>query len=174
MKLEKLTKRQRNELEQEYQSLFGGQISVMKTLFKTNLDSITLDELLESVSSVLYQVMQTKGKSKAEMLIEKMCLSALEYDVLLFCEPEIGEHEANIYFYNHYQVFEYTDIRIKNAYDLKKLIIMIMHVGKQYDHILHYDREAEMDINDYQLLDGIDQDYILEMNNQYQTKKALN
>ncbi|MBU1094721.1 MAG: hypothetical protein KKH01_09715, partial [Firmicutes bacterium] len=167
-------KQQKKELEQEYISLFGGQIYSMKSLYKTNADEILFDELLENVSASLYQVMQQKRSSKAEALVERMYLSSLEYDVLLMSDHGLDEYEADIYFYNDFKLIEYTEIRIKNAYDVKKLLVMIMHVGKKYDLLMKNDLEAEKFITDYQLLDGIDKNYLLEMNEEFISKKALN
>lgn len=174
MRFDKWTKQQKKELEQEYISLFGGQINSMKSLFKSNADEILFDELLENVSACIYRVMQQRRSTRAESLIERMYLSGLEYDVLFMSEPEISEYEANIFFFNDFQLIEYTEIRIKNAYDIKKLLVMIMHVGKKYELLLKNDRDAERFITDYQLLDGIDRNYLLEMNEEFISKKALN
>lgn len=174
MRFEKWTKQQKKELEQEYLSLFGGQIYSMKSLYKTNSDEILFDELLENVSATIYRVMQQRRATRAEALIERMYLSGLEYDVMFMSDHELSEYEADIYFFNDFKLIEYTEIRIKNAYDIKKLLVMIMHVGKKYDLLMKNDLEAERFITDYQLLDGIDQNYLLEMNEEFISKKALN
>jgi len=103
-----------------------------------------------------------------------MFLSVLEYDIIIFNESELSEYTVDVYFYNDYQTLEYTDIRIKNAYDIKKLIQMILHVGIVYDKLLSKDPDAEKHLNDYRLLEGFDPDFVPESGQEGQTKKTIN
>jgi hypothetical protein len=170
MRFDEWTIEQKTDIDIDYQNRFGGQIRVLKKLYKTKQDPILLDELLENVSSVLFQAMQLQGVDHAEALLERMFLSVLEYDIIIFDESELNEYTVNVYFYNDYQTLEYSDIRIKNAYDIKKLIRMIMHVGIVYDKLLTRDPDAEKHLNDYRLLEGFDSDFVPESGQGHTTK----
>jgi len=170
MRFDEWTIEQKTDIDIDYQNRFGGQIRVLKKLYKTRQDPILLDELLENVSSVLFQAMQLQGVDHAEALLERMFLSVLEYDIIIFDESELNEYTVNVYFYNDYQTLEYSDIRIKNAYDIKKLIRMIMHVGIVYDKLLTRDPDAEKHLNDYRLLEGFDSDFVPESGQGHTTK----
>ncbi len=122
MRFDDWTKEEKLELDIEYQRLFGGQIRVMKTLFKSKSDPILLSELLDSVSYNIYQAMEEKDLLQTEALIERMFLSTLSYDVLLYKDPILNEIYVDLYFYNDYETLEYTEIRIKNVYDMRKLL----------------------------------------------------
>lgn len=174
MRFDLWTKHQKTEIDIEYQNLFGGQIRVMKRLYKTKQDPILLDELLENVSSNLFNTIRLKGVEHAETLIERMFLSNLEYDIIIFDETELDEHSVDVYFYNDYQTLDYKDIRIKNAYDIKKLLRMIMHVGLVYEKLQNQDIDAERHLNDYRLLEGFDQDFVPESTDSNQHKKTIN
>ena len=173
MRFDTWTIEQKTDIDTDYQTRFGGQIRILKKLFKTKQDPILFDELLENISSDLYLAIQLRGLSHAEALLERMFLSVLEYDIIIFDESELNEYTVNVYFYNDYQTLDYTDIRIKNAYDIKKLIRMIMHVGLVYDKLLSKDPDTERHINDYRLLDGFDPDFVPE-SGQGHTKKTIN
>jgi len=170
MRFDEWTIEQKTDIDIDYQNRFGGQIRVLKKIYKTKQDPILLDELLENVSSVLFQAMQLQGVEHAEALLERMFLSVLEYDIIIFDESELNEYTVNVYFYNDYQTLEYSDIRIKNAYDIKKLIRMIMHVGIVYDKLLTRDPDAEKHLNDYRLLEGFDSDFVPESGQGHTTK----
>jgi len=133
MRFDTWTIEQKTDIDTDYQTRFGGQIRILKKLFKTKQDPILFDELLENISSDLYLAIQLRGLSHAEALLE----------------------------------------RIKNAYDIKKLIRMIMHVGLVYDKLLSKDPDTERHINDYRLLDGFDPDFVPE-SGQGHTKKTIN
>ncbi|HBG32132.1 MAG TPA: hypothetical protein DEG42_02825 [Acholeplasmataceae bacterium] len=170
MRFDEWTIEQKTDIDIDYQNRFGGQIRVLKKLYKTKQDPILLDELLENVSSVLFQAMQLQGVDHAEALLERMFLSVLEYDIIIFDESELNEYTVNVYFYNDYQTLEYSDIRIKNAYDIKKLIRMILHIGIVYDKLLNRDPDAEKHLNDYRLLEGFDSDFVPESGQGHTTK----
>ena len=170
MRFDEWTIEQKTDIDIDYQNRFGGQIRVLKKLYKTKQDPILLDELLENVSSILFQAIELQGVEHAEALLERMFLSVLEYDIIIFNESELNEYTVNVYFYNDYQTLEYSDIRIKNAYDIKKLIRMIMHVGIVYDKLLTRDPDAEKHLNDYRLLEGFDSDFVPESGQGHTTK----
>lgn len=170
MRFDEWTIEQKTDIDIDYQNRFGGQIRVLKKLYKTRQDPILLDELLENVSSILFQAIELQGVDHAEALLERMFLSVLEYDIIIFNESELNEYTVNVYFYNDYQTLEYSDIRIKNAYDIKKLIRMIMHVGIVYDKLLTRDPDAEKHLNDYRLLEGFDSDFVPESGQGHTTK----
>ncbi len=174
MRFDEWTIEQKTDIDVDYQDRFGGQIRVLKKLYKNKQDLILLDELLENISSNLFQAMQLQGVDHGEALLERMFLSVLEYDIIIFNESELSEYTVDVYFYNDYQTLEYTDIRIKNAYDIKKLIQMILHVGIVYDKLLSKDPDAEKHLNDYRLLEGFDPDFVPESGQEGQTKKTIN
>ena len=170
MRFDEWTIEQKTDIDIDYQNRFGGQIRVLKKLYKTKQDPILLDELLENVSSILFQAIELQGVEHAEALLERMFLSVLEYDIIIFNESELNEYTVNVYFYNDYQTLEYSDIRIKNAYDIKKLIRMILHIGIVYDKLLTRDPDAEKHLNDYRLLEGFDSDFVPESGQGHTTK----
>ena len=170
MRFDEWTIEQKTDIDIDYQNRFGGQIRVLKKLYKTKQDPILLDELLENVSSILFQAIELQGVDHAEALLERMFLSVLEYDIIIFDESELNEYTVNVYFYNDYQTLEYSDIRIKNAYDIKKLIRMILHIGIVYDKLLNRDPDAEKHLNDYRLLEGFDSDFVPESGQGHTTK----
>jgi hypothetical protein len=170
MRFDEWTIEQKTDIDIDYQNRFGGQIRVLKKLYKTKQDPILLDELLENVSSILFQAIELQGVEHAEALLERMFLSVLEYDIIIFNESKLNEYTVNVYFYNDYQTLEYSDIRIKNAYDIKKLIRMILHIGIVYDKLLTRDPDAEKHLNDYRLLEGFDSDFVPESGQGHITK----
>src|SRR3989339_384026 len=102
MRFDEWTIEQKTDIDIDYQNRFGGQIRVLKKLYKTKQDPILLDELLENVSSILFQAIELQGVEHAEALLERMFLSVLEYDIIIFNESELNEYTVNVYFYNDY------------------------------------------------------------------------
>ena len=174
MRFDEWTIEQKTDIDTDYKNQFGGQIRILKKLYKTKQDLILFDELLENISSTLFNSIKYRGVEHAGALIERMFLSVLEYDIIIFDEPELNEYSVNVYFFNTYQTLDYTDIRIKNAYDIKKLIEMIMHVGNVYDKLLTQDPDAERHLNDYRLLEGFDPDFVPESGQKGHIKKTIN
>ena len=161
MRFDDWTKEEKLELDLEYQRLFGGQIRVMKTLFKSKSDPILLSELLDNVSYNVYQSMEENDLIQTEALIERMFLSTLSYDVLLYKESILNEIYVDLYFYNDYETLEYTEIRIKNVYDMRKLLEMILHIGTTYDKLTKGNTDAVEHISEYHLLDGFETEFEL-------------
>ena len=173
MRFDEWTQEEKLELDLEYQRLFGGQIRVMKTLFKTKSDAILLSELLDSVSYNLYQAIESKELIQIEALIERMFLSTLAYDVLLYREDILNEIYVDLYFYNDYETLEFIEIRIKNVYDMRKLLEMILHIGTTYDKLTKGNTDAVEHISEYHLLDGFESEFDI-MNLEESFKKYRN
>jgi len=173
MRFDEWTQEEKLELDLEYQRLFGGQIRVMKTLFKTKSDAILLSELLDSVSYNLYQAIESKELIQIEALIERMFLSTLAYDVLLYREDILNEIYVDLYFYNDYETLEFIEIRIKNVYDMRKLLEMILHIGTTYDKLTKGNTDAVEHISEYHLLDGFESEFDI-MNLEESLKKYRN
>ena len=173
MRFDEWTQEEKLELDLEYQRLFGGQIRVMKTLFKTKSDAILLSELLDSDSYNLYQAIESKELIQIEALIERMFLSTLAYDVLLYREDILNEIYVDLYFYNDYETLEFIEIRIKNVYDMRKLLEMILHIGTTYDKLTKGNTDAVEHISEYHLLDGFESEFDI-MNLEESLKKYRN
>jgi len=54
MRFDEWTIEQKTDIDVDYQDRFGGQIRVLKKLYKNKQDLILLDELLENISSNLF------------------------------------------------------------------------------------------------------------------------
>lgn len=156
MRFDAWTIEQKQKLETDYKLLFGGQIRVLKRLFRSKMDPVLCDELIENVSIHLFRVIQEQHLIEAEALIERMFLSELNYDVFLYEENELDQFSADISFYNNHESVQFYDIRLQTVYDVKQLIKMILHIGVQYYNYLSLDDEFETHLNDYPLLSGFD------------------
>lgn len=150
------TREQLNQLKADCKQLFGDQINAVKRLFKLKSDPILCDDLIENIAEKLYKVMQEQDLAQAEALIEKMVLSNLRYDVYLFRERNFSNFRMDLTFYNNHKTYDVKKIIIKNVYDLKEVLKLIMYVGKQYDKILKIDRDFELVFDEYTLMDGFE------------------
>ncbi len=174
MRFDKMTRHQKRLLEKEYIELFGEQIMPIKELFANKSDSILLDDLLDNISITLYRVITENNLDKAESLLERMQLSGLEYDVLILNEIDFSEYEMSIYFYNIYQIVEFTNMRIRHFDDIKKIILMILHIGNQYDQLYESNHDVAKHLDEYRLLDGFDQSFILNIKTGNAEKEIVN
>ena len=174
MNYSKLTRVQKKQLEKEYKELFGEQVLYMRQLFETKTDDILLEELLTNVSGVLFQIIKSNNFDKSEFLLERMRLSVLEYDVLIIGEPEFEEHQLNVYFFNNYQIVEFTNMRVRNHEDVKTIILMIMHIGNQYDQLSKSNPDVDKHLDEYRLLDGFNKNFKFEVNTGQAGKETIN
>ena len=158
MRFDTWSKAQKQELDMDYQSRFGGQVRVMKKLYHNGLDPILCDELLNNVSQATYMSLIYSDIKQTEALIERMFLSGLEYDVFMYYDMHLDEHSADIIFFTDHDTVEYTDIRIKHANDMKKLLEMILYMGKAYQNLRKLDEDIELNLSQYNLLLGFDAD----------------
>ena len=169
-----MTKEQKRELKIEYKKIFGEQVYPMKSLFISKEDPILLDELLNNVSESLYKLMISDQLNKVEVILEKMNLSVLEYEAVIFRNERYSEHEMHIMFFSNFQIVTFSDMTIRNANDLKKVILMIMHVGVQYDTIYQTDQDVDKHLDEYRLLDGFDQNIDVAIITENQEKISVN
>lgn len=158
MRFDSWTDEQKQKLENDYKHLFGGQIRAMKRLFRHQSDPVLCDELIENVAINLFRVIEEQKLEEAEALIERMFLSELNYDAYFYEEFELNQYSCDLSFYNYHTSVQFYDIRIQTVYDVKQLIKMIMHIGKQYFNYLDQDEEFERNLNDYPLLSGFEFD----------------
>jgi len=169
-----MTRYQQKLFEKEYSELFGEQVIPIKTLFESKTDDILLDELLENVSSTLYQEIISNEYSKSESLIERMGLSVLDYNVSIYGEPEFDEHDINVYFYSDYHILEYREMSIKSHRDVKNILLMIMHIGNQYDQLYKTNTDVAMHLDEYRLLDGFDKNIGIDIKTSNAGKETVN
>jgi hypothetical protein len=172
MRFDTWSKEQKQELDFDYDKRFGGQIRVMKKLYRMGTDPDLFRELLDNVSYSTYQALLYTEPMMVEALIERMFLSTLEYDVYLYHDTQLEEFSCDLYFYNDYDSMEFTDIRISNPTDMKKLIEMILYIGKNYSEITVLDSDAERNLDEYNFLEGFDIE-ILETNEEGLTFKRI-
>jgi len=156
MRFDTWSKAQKHELDLDYTKRFGGQVRVMKKLYHNGLDPILCDELLNNVSQAAYQSLIYNDIKQTEALIERMFLSTLEYDVFLYYDHYLEEYAVDLIFFNDYDTVEYTDIRVKNANDMKRTLEMILYMGKAYANLRHIDDDVELNLSQYNLLIGFD------------------
>ncbi|MDD3067823.1 MAG: hypothetical protein WC134_01330 [Acholeplasmataceae bacterium] len=156
MRFDVWTIEKKQKLEADYKLLFGGQVRVLKRLYRSKMDPVLCDELIENVAIHLFRVIQEQRLVEAEALLERMFLSELNYDVFLYEENELEQYSADLLFFNNHESVQFYDIRIKTVYDVKQLIKMILHIGIQYYNYLSVDDEIETHLNEYPLLSGFE------------------
>jgi hypothetical protein len=150
------SKEQINKLKADYNQLFGDQIRAMKRLFKSKSDPILCDELLENIANNLFKVMEQQSLSQAEALLEIMFLSNLRYDVYLVRERNFPNFRLDLTFYNNHKTYDIKKIVIKDIYDLKEVLKLIMYVGKQYDKYLKLDEDFQLVFDEYTFMCGFE------------------
>ena len=156
MRFDTWTKEQKQELDLDYKKRFGGQVRAMKKLYHTDSDPVLLKELLDNVGNATFQALEYKDTYAVEALIERMFLSALQYDVYLYYVEELKEYQCDLYFYNDYDAMELNELSINSSQDMTKLIEMILYIGRYYLAITAIDEDAEKHLNEYDFLSGFD------------------
>lgn len=158
MRSDSWSKNKQMELELAYRNLFGGQIRVIKKLYRNKKDPDLLNELLTNVSINIFQILELNQLEQAEALIERMLLSFLEYDILVLKDSMLEEYTAFLSFFNDFHTIEFNEIRIKDIKSTKLLLEMILYIGLSYDYLVRHHTDAEENLNEYHLLEGFNAD----------------
>jgi uncharacterized protein (UPF0335 family) len=160
MRFDHWTKEKKQLLEYDYQQLFADQVLMMKKIYRFKSDQQLLDDILNNISSVLYNLLLEHHYEFVEELIERMFLSILPYDVISYKQKSLDFFKFDLYFYDQNQTISYRNIVVMSQNDLNKLIEMIMYIGRSYDQLSLLQQEDVKNINAQQLVSGFDEKFI--------------
>ncbi|PKK93350.1 MAG: hypothetical protein CVV61_05100 [Tenericutes bacterium HGW-Tenericutes-6] len=158
MRFDTWDKEQKKSLELEYQKRFGGQVRMIKKLYKDGSDHILLKDLLDNVSRHLQQAFLSLDKEQFEALVERMFLSAIPYDFYVDYDFFMNEHTATIIFYNDFDSMEFSDIPMRSLSDIQNMLDMILYISKNYESIISQDQDAAKNLDEYNFLEGFNMD----------------
>ena len=161
MRFDTWTKAEKRMFDYEYHQLFADQVTTLKKLYRFNSDKNLCDEINDNISSILFKFLEEQHFEFAESLIESMFLSMIEYDVLISKRSIFNSYVIDLYFYDQHQIYRYKNIVINTKSDLKKMIEMMLYIGRKYDQLsLHL--EETRDITSQLLVSGFDQGFMKE------------
>lgn len=135
MRFDTWTKEEKQLLDFEYKQLFADQVHMLKKLYRFQSDMDLCDDILDNISNVLFSLFDETHFELAESLIERMFLSMVSYDVMIYKQKNFNDFHVDIYFYDQYQIYRYKDILIATRDDLKKMIKMMLFIGRKYDQL---------------------------------------
>ena len=148
------SKEKRQEFDIEYDKLFGGQVRAMKSLYRNKKDLIFLEDLLNNISTNIYQTLMQNRLEMVEAFLERMFLSYLDYEIIVTEGHFEDEFSIFVYFYNDFHTIVYDEIRIKCIEDVKMLIELIMYIGNIYHQLSRYDDDIDINLLEYQFHSG--------------------
>ncbi len=160
MRFDHWSKQEKQLLEYDYQQLFADQVLMLKRLYRFKSDETLLQEILDNISIVLYRLLEDHHLEFVEELIERMFLSILPYDLMIYKQNNFKYYKFDLYFYDAYQTLSYRQILIQSIEDLKKLIQMILFIGRKYDQIALLQQEDLANLTAQQLILGFDEAFI--------------
>ena len=157
-------------LEYDYRQLFADQVMTLKKLYRFKADRNLFEEIIENISTILFNLLSEKHFEFVEELIERMFLSILSYDVVIYQKRNFNHYHMDLYFYNEFKTMSYRGIIISNIDDFKKVIELILYVGRKYDQISLSDYDSVKHMDSFQLISGFDQTFIQKNIKQLQEK----
>ncbi len=160
MRFDHWTKEEKQLLEYDYQQLFADQVLMMKKIYRFKSDRVLLNDILNNISSILYRLLDENHLEFVEELIERMFLSVFSYDIIVSKQQTFGFYKIDLYFYDNGHQVNYRNITINSLDDLKKLIEMILYIGRKYDQIALLNQDDLNNINAQQLILGFDEVFI--------------
>ena len=160
MRFDHWSKEEKQLLEYDYQQLFADQVLMLKKIYRFKSDVTMLNEILDNISTILFRLLDEHHLEFVEELLERMFLSILPYDVIIQNQNRLKHHSVDLYFYDAYQTISYRNITIYTIDDLKKLIEMILYIGRTYDQIVVLQQEDIKNVSAQQLVRGFDQEFI--------------
>jgi hypothetical protein len=159
MRFDTWTKAEKQILNFEYKQLFADQVLMLKKLYRFKSDKNLCDDILDNISAILFKLFNEGQFEFAESLLERMFLSMMSYDVMIYKQRNFDDYKVDIYFYDQYQIYRYKYISITTKEDLKKMIEMMLYVGIKYDR-LSLLSEDMTEITSQQLILGFDDAFI--------------
>lgn len=159
MRFDTWTKDEKQMLNFEYKQLFADQILMLKKLYRFKSDQDLCDDILDNIANILFRLFDDGQFEFAESLIERMFLSMMSYDVMIYKQRNFEDYKVDIYFYDQNQIYRYKYISISTKEDLKKTIEMMLYIGIKYDQLSLISEELT-DITSQQLILGFDDAFI--------------
>lgn len=160
MRFDTWTKEEKKLLDMDYRQLFADQVTMMKKLYRFKSDQSLCDDIIESVSRVLFKLLKENHLEFAGSLIERMFLSIIPYDVMIYQQRNFSDYNIDLYFYDTHQIFSYRKIEISSTEDLKKIIEMMMFIGRKYDQLSLHQIEDLKSVSAQQLILGFDEKFL--------------
>lgn len=160
MRFDHWSKEEKQLLEYDYQQLFADQVIMLKKIYRFKSDMSLLNEILENISTILYRLLNEQHLEFVEELLERMFLSVLPYDVIIHKPNRLNHYRFDLYFYDEHQTISYRNITIFSLDDVKKLIELILFIGRTYDQLTLSHQDDIKSINSHQLIRGFDQEFI--------------
>lgn len=170
MRFDHWSKEKKQMLEYDYQQLFADQIMTLKKLYRFKADPEMFSEIINNVSTVLFGLLKDHHFEFVEELMERMFLSMLAYDVVIYHRKNFSYYNLDLYFYNEYKTISYRGITIASKEDLMKIIELILYIGRKYDQLSLSDHEDMKHIDAYQMISGFDENFIKNNIKQLQEK----
>jgi hypothetical protein len=153
------TKNEKQMLDFEYKRLFADQVLMVKKLYRFKSDQDLCDDILDNIANILFKLFNQSQFDFAESLIERMFLSMISYDVMIYKQKNFNDFKVDIYFYDQYQIYRYKNISITSKEDLKKMLEMMLYIGRKYDQLSLLSDDMS-DITSHQLVLGFDDFFI--------------
>lgn len=160
MRFDHWSKAEKEMLEFDYKQLFADQVFMLKKIYRFKSDQNLFDDIITNISHILFRLLHENHITFVEELIERMFLSVLPYDVLINQQRNLSIYKFDLYFYDQYQQIDYRHITVKSIEDLKKLIELILYIGRKYDQIALLQQDDLQNLNKYQLILGFDETFI--------------
>lgn len=159
MRFDTWTKDEKQMLDFEYKRLFADQVLMVKKLYRFKSDQDLCDDILDNIANILFHLFDDNQFEFVESLIERMFLSMISYDVMIYKQRNFNDYKVDIYFYDQYQIYRYKYITITSKEDLKKMIEMMLYIGRKYDQLSLLSEDMS-DITSQQLVLGFDDFFI--------------
>ncbi|AUD62432.1 hypothetical protein BK010_02105 [Tenericutes bacterium MO-XQ] len=170
MRFDHWSKEKKQMLEYDYQQLFADQIMTLKKLYRFKADPEMFEDIITNISTTLFNLLENQHFEFVEELIERMFLSILAYDVVIYQKRNFSAFKMDLYFYNEYKTISIRGITISSIEDLKSAIELILFVGRKYDQLSLSDIEEVKNIDLYQLISGFNETFIKNNIKQLQEK----
>ena len=170
MRFDHWSKEKKQMLEYDYQRLFADQIMTLKKLYRFKADTDLFNEIIDNVASILFNLLKDNHFEFVEELIERMFLSMLAYDVVIYQKRNFSYFQVDLHFYNEYKTISYREIILVSVQDIKKMIELILFIGRKYDQLSLSDQEDMKYMDRYQMIFGFDEKFIKNNMKQLQEK----
>ncbi|MCD4826614.1 MAG: hypothetical protein K8Q99_02385 [Acholeplasmataceae bacterium] len=173
MRFDTWTKEEKQLLDFEYKQLFAEQVHMLKKLYRFQSDADLCEDILDNISNVLFNLFDEKHFEFAESLIERMFLSMVSYDITIYKQKNFSDFHVDIYFYDQFQIYRYKNILVKTRDDLKKMIQMMLFIGRKYDQLSLLSGDLS-GLTSQQLILGFDVSFVKNHLNFYFEREHIN
>jgi len=173
MRFDHWSKEKKQMLEYDYQQLFADQVMTLKKLYRFKADPDMFNEITENIAKILFNLLNEQHFEFVEELLERMFLSILAYDVVIYQKHNFNFYKMDLYFYNEYRTMSYRGITLTSIEDLKKILELILFIGRKYDQLSLSDHDDTKHLDPYHLISGFDEAFIKNNIKQLQEKFYL-